>query len=29
MTLQFVPKSISNFKPAKFMHVRAGGHIIP
>jgi len=26
MPLQYVAKVISNFKPAKFMHVRAGGH---
>lgn len=26
MNLQFVAKSISNFKPAKFMHVRTGAH---
>ena len=26
MTLQYVAKSISNFKPAKFIHVRTGAH---
>ena len=26
MTLQWVAKSISNFKPANFMHVRTGAH---
>ena len=26
MNLQFVSKSISNFTPAKFLHVRAGAH---
>ena len=27
MTLQWVAKSISNFKPANFMHVRTGALI--
>ena len=27
MTLQYVAKSISKFKPAKFIHVRTGAHI--
>ena len=26
MKIQFIAKSISNFKPANFMHVRSGAH---
>ena len=28
MKIQFIAKSISNFKPANFMHVRSGPHTL-